>query len=132
LISLNFLVSDASHKAGCIPDWAHDVPGFPAILNDLLTRLGYRWYPEYTVFEDYDEFNQEQYHAVMSIYDRTNMSIRELCTFHGVGVTVDMAVHDAAYAAIVRLHGEHPRLEETGFRYLLYTTATEESGNPLA
>jgi hypothetical protein len=49
--------------------YAHDVPGFPAILNDLLTRLGYRWYPEYTVFEDYGEFNQEQYHAVMIIYD---------------------------------------------------------------
>jgi hypothetical protein len=39
-----------------------------------------------------------------------------------------MAVHDAAYSAIVHLHGEHIRLEETGFRYIPYTTATEDSG----
>jgi hypothetical protein len=35
-----------------------DATGFPSILVDLLTRLGYRWYPEYTVYEDYREFNQ--------------------------------------------------------------------------
>ena len=28
------------------------VTGFPAILVNLLTRLGYRWYPEYSVYED--------------------------------------------------------------------------------
>jgi hypothetical protein len=32
---------------------AVDATGFPAILVDLLTRLGYHWYPEYTVYEDY-------------------------------------------------------------------------------
>nr|XP_040256468.1 formin-like protein 15 [Aegilops tauschii subsp. strangulata] len=46
-----------------------DAIGFPAILVHLLTRLGYRWYPEYIFYEDYREFSQEQYRAVFS--DRT-------------------------------------------------------------
>ena len=83
--------------------WARDAPGFLAILVTLLTRLGYRWYLEYMVYEDFGEFNQEQYHAVVRIFDQRENSITELHTFHGVGVTVDMAVHDAAYAAIVCL-----------------------------
>ena len=107
---------------------AHDATRFPAILVDLLTRLGYRWYPEYTVYEDYREFNQEQYHAEVCIFDRQDTSVTELHTFHGVGVTVDMAVHDAAYTAIARLRGEHSRLEETAFRYIPYAPAGDESG----
>ena len=39
--------------------WARDATGFLAILIALLTRLGYRWYPEYMVYEDFHEFNQE-------------------------------------------------------------------------
>ncbi|KAI5016224.1 hypothetical protein ZWY2020_006075 [Hordeum vulgare] len=39
---------------------ATETTGFPAILVDLLTRLGYRWYPEYTVFEDFREYNPMQ------------------------------------------------------------------------
>src|SRR3989337_4413554 len=99
---------------------ALDATGFPAILVDILTKLGYRWYPKYTIYEDYREFNQEQYRAVVRIFDRQNISITELHTFHGVGVTVVMAVHDAAYTAIARLRGEYnSRLEETAFRYIL-------------
>ena len=98
---------------------ASDATGFPAILVDLLTRLGYRWCPEYTVYEDFREFNQEQYHAELRIFDRQDRSITELHTFHGIGVTVDMAVHDAAYTAIAHLRREHnSRLEETAFRYI--------------
>ena len=66
-----------------------------SILVNLLTRLGYRWYPEYSVYEDFGEFNQEQYLAIAHIWSQEDRSIRELHTFPGVGVTVDMAVHDA-------------------------------------
>jgi len=72
--------------------YAHDTTGFPAILVDHLKKLGYRWYPEYTVYEDYREFNQEQYEAEMVIWDRQDLSITELHTFRGIGVTVEMAV----------------------------------------
>ena len=100
-----------------------DATGFPAILVDLLTRLGYRWYPKYTVYEDYREFNQEQYEAEMVIWDRRDRSITELHTFRGIGVTVEMAVQDAAYAAIVHLCAANPCLEEMAFRYIPYVPA---------
>jgi hypothetical protein len=108
---------------------ARGATGFPAILVELLTRLGYRWYPEYTVYEVYREFNQQQYYAEVRIFDQRDNSITELHTFHGVGVTVDMAVHDAAFAAVARLRGEHnSRLEETAFRYIPYAPAGDETG----
>ena len=96
--------------------WARDAAGFPAILIALLTRLGYRWYPEYMVDEDFREFNQEQYHADVRIFDRRDDSVTELHTFHGIGVTIDMAVHDAAYSAVVRLRGKHGHLDGSEFR----------------
>ena len=99
---------------------AAGVAGFPAILINLLTRLGYRWHPEYSVYEDFNEFNQEQYQAVVRIYDRQANSITVLHTAHGVGVTVDMAVHDAAYAALTRLRGDHRHLDDSEFRYIPY------------
>lgn len=96
--------------------WASDVPGFPAVLIALLTRLGYRWYPEYMVYEDFREFNQEQYHADVRIFDQRDDSVTELHTFHGIGVTIGMAVHDAAHSAVARLRGEHSHLDDSEFR----------------
>jgi hypothetical protein len=83
--------------------WARDVPGFPAVLIDLLIRLRYCWCPEYMVYEVYREFNQEQYYADVRIYDQQDDSDTELHRFHGMGVTIEMAVHDAAYSAVARL-----------------------------
>ena len=41
-----------------------------------------------------------------------------LHTAHGVGVTIDMAVHDAAYAALTRLRGEYQELDTSPFRHI--------------
>ena len=41
-----------------------------------------------------------------------------LHTAHGVGVTIDMAVHDAAYAALTRLRGEYRELDTSPFRHI--------------
>ena len=108
--------------------WARDAAGFPAILIALLTRLGYRWYPEYMVYEDFREFNQEQYHTDVRIFDRRDDSVTELHTFHGIGVTIDMAVHDAAYSAVVHLRGEHSHLDGSEFRYILYAPRGDDTG----
>src|SRR3990170_2286939 len=53
---------------------ARGVPGFPAVLIDLLIRLRYRWCPEYMVYKVYREFNQEQYYADVRIYDQQDDS----------------------------------------------------------
>jgi len=102
--------------------------GFPAVLIALLTRLGYRWYPEYLVYEDYREFNQEQYHADVRIYDQQDDSDTVLHLFHGIGVTIQMAVHDAAYSAVARLRGEHSSLDASEFRYIPHAPAGDATG----
>src|SRR6266566_9485191 len=107
---------------------ARNVPGFPAVLTALLTRLGYRWYPEYLVYEDYREFNQEQYHADVRIYDQRDDSDTVLHLFHGIGVTIQMAVHDAAYSAVAQLHGEHSSLDDSEFRYIPHAPAGDATG----
>ena len=108
--------------------WARDATGFPAILIALLSRLGYPWYPEYMVYEDFREFNQEQYHADVRIFDHREDSDTVLHTFHGIGVTIDMAVHDAAYSVVARLRGEHSHLDGSEFRYISYAPAGDDTG----
>ena len=44
--------------------------GSPAVLAEMMTYLGYRWHPEYTVYEEYQDFNQEQYRAIVHLYSR--------------------------------------------------------------
>ena len=93
--------------------WANEAAGFPATLIALLTKLGYGWYPEYMVYEDFHEFNQEQYHADVRIFAQHDDSVTVMHTFHGIDVTIDMAVHDAAHSAIAHLRGEHSQLDES-------------------
>ena len=92
--------------------------GSPAVLAEMMTYLGYRWHPEYTVYEEYQDFNQEQYRAIVHLYSREYDSTTVLHTSHGVGVTIDMAVHDAAYAALTRLRGEYRELDTSPFRHI--------------
>ena len=88
------------------------------MLVEMITYLGYRWHPEYTVYEEYQDFNQEQYRAIVHLYSREYDSTTVLHTAHGVGVTIDMAVHDAAYAALTRLRGEYQELDTSPFRHI--------------
>ena len=97
---------------------AFGASGSPAVLVEMMTYLGYRWHPEYTVYEQYQDFNQEQYRAIVRLYSRADYSSTVLHTAHGVGVTVDMAVHDAAYAALTRLRGEYRALDTSPFRHV--------------
>ena len=36
------------------------VRGHPAMLIEMMSFIGYRWYPEYTVKEQFLDFNQTQ------------------------------------------------------------------------
>ena len=38
-----------------------DVPGHADMLVKMMSVAGYRWYPEYTVEEQYQDFNQSRY-----------------------------------------------------------------------
>ena len=34
--------------------------GSPAVLAEMMTYLGYRWHPEYTVYEEYQDRSEER------------------------------------------------------------------------
>jgi hypothetical protein len=63
----------------------------------------------------------------MFILDGQDHPITDLHTFQGFGVTVEMAVHEASYVAITHLRRQYPRLEDSGFRYIPYAPAGDET-----
>src|SRR3990170_4560736 len=78
------------------------------------------------VYEVYREFKQEQYYADVRIYDQQDDSDIELHRFHGIGVTIEMAVHDAAYSDVARLRGQlSADLDASEYRYIPYTLAAD-------
>ena len=75
-----------------------DVPGHTAKLVRVMTEAGYRWYPEYTVEEQFRDFNQSQYLCTVRIFPSYPGSTEPLHCSYGLGVTIEMAVQDAAYS----------------------------------
>ena len=49
-------------------DPVHRRPGHTAMLVRVMVETGYRWYPEYTVEEQFRDFNQSQYLCTVRIY----------------------------------------------------------------
>ena len=49
-----------------------DVRGHPATLIEMMSYVGYQWYPEYTIVEQFRNFNQTQYHCIVRIYPHHN------------------------------------------------------------
>ena len=102
------------------------VRGHPAMLIAVMSHTGYRWYPEYTVEEEFLDFNQTQYRCIIKIYPHYLGVTEPIHYAYGVGVTVDMAVQDAAYSCLTLLREEHPLLQETPFRYIPAALPGEE------
>ena len=48
--------------------WCLDVPGHTAMLVRVMIETGYHWYPEYTVEEQFRDFNQSQYFCTVRIF----------------------------------------------------------------
>ena len=73
-----------------------DVPGHTAMLVRVMIEMGYRWYPEYTVEEQFRDFNQSQYFCTVRIFPSYPGSTEPLHCSYGLRVTVEMVVQDAA------------------------------------
>ena len=67
------------------------------MLVRVMSVCGYRWYPEYTVEEQYRDFNQSQYICTVRVFPDYPGAEKPIHWSYGLGVTVDMAVQDAAY-----------------------------------
>src|SRR3954452_16082733 len=87
------------HLTRCI-----GVRGHPATLIEMMSFVGYRWYPEYTVEEQFRDFNQTQYHCIVRIYLHHIGVTQPILFGHGIGMTL--------------LREEHAMLRETSFRYI--------------
>src|SRR3954466_13017760 len=94
------------------------VRGHPATLIEMMSLVGYRWYPEYTVEEKFRDFNQTHYHCIVRIYSHHIGVTQPILFGHGIGMTENMAVQDVAYSCMTLLLEEHTMLRDTSFRYI--------------
>ena len=102
------------------------VCGHPAMLIAMMSLVGYHWYSEYTIEEEYLNFNQTQYHCVIRIYPHHTGVTEPIHYDFGIGMTVNMVVQDAAYSCITLLREEHPLLQESPYRYIPAALPGEE------
>src|SRR3954466_15693014 len=102
------------------------VRGHPATLIEMMSFVGYRWYPEYTVEEQFRDFNQTQYHFIVRIYPHHIGVTQPVLLGHVIGMTENMVVQDAAYSCMTLLREEHAMLRETSFRYIPAALPGEE------
>src|SRR3954469_7711627 len=92
----------------------------------MMSFVGYRWDPEYTVEEQFCDFNQTQYHCIVRIYPHHIGVTQPILFGHGIGMTEYMAAQDAAYSCMTLLREEHALLGGTPFRYIPAALPGEE------
>ena len=95
-----------------------DVPGHTAMLVRMMSETGYRWYPEYTVEEQFRDFNQRQYFCTVRIYPSYPGATEPLHCSYGLGVTIEMSVQDAAYSMMTIMRARTALLQNTDFCYM--------------
>ena len=95
-----------------------DVPGHTGMLVQLMVKSGYRWYPEYTVEEQFRDFNQSQYLCTVRIYPSYPGATEPLHCSYGLGVTIEMSVQDAAYSMMTIIRARTALLQNTDFCYM--------------
>ena len=83
------------------------------MLVRVMMETGYRWYPEYTVEEQYRDFNQSQYLCTVRIYPSYPGAAEPLHWTYGLGVTIDMVVQEAAYTMLTIMRAHHGLLQGT-------------------
>ena len=94
------------------------VPGHTAMLVRVMVETGYRWYPEYTVEEQFRDFNQSQYLCTVRIYPSYPGATEPLHCSYGLGVTIEMSVQDAAYSMMTIMRAKTALLQNTDYRYM--------------
>ena len=90
--------------------------GHPELLREMVTFVGFRWAPEYQVFEYQREFEQTFYRAV--VYIVSDDGSRVVHESEAVGTTVDMAVQQAAYVCLTILRADYWAFDDSCFRHI--------------
>ena len=103
-----------------------NTPGFPELLRYVTANNYFHWLPEYTVYEQYRDFNMTQYLAKVTLHPYSEFDTYTYYTYFGMGTSVEMAVQEAAYVALTCLRREFEHLENTSFRYFPSTPSQAE------
>ena len=90
--------------------------GHPELLRSMVTFVGFRWAPEYQVFEHQREFEQTFYRAV--VYIISDDGSRVVHESEAVGTTVDMVVQQAAYVCLTMLRADYYCFDDSCFRHI--------------
>ncbi|KAI4976226.1 hypothetical protein ZWY2020_049833 [Hordeum vulgare] len=85
----------------------------------------HHWY-QYTVEEQYQDFNQRQYLCTVRVFPDYPGAEEPIHWSYGLGVTVDMAVQDAAYSMLTIMRARHALLQNTEFCYVPASQPGEE------
>ena len=83
-----------------------------------MVETGYQWYPEYTIEEQFRDFNKSQYLCTVRIYPSYLGATEPLRCSYGLAVTIEMSVHDAAYSMMPIIRARTALLRNTDFRYM--------------
>src|SRR3954471_16317619 len=97
----------------CIGICAHT-----AMLVRVMVEAGYRWYPEYTVEEQFRDFNQSQYLCTVRIYPSYLGATQALHCSYGLGITIVLSVKDSACSMMSIIRARTALLGNTDFRYM--------------
>ncbi|KAI5012776.1 hypothetical protein ZWY2020_025042 [Hordeum vulgare] len=96
------------------------------MLVRMMSVSGYRWYPEYTVEEQYRDFNQSRYLCTVRVFPDYPGAEEPIHWSYGLGVTVDMAVQDATYSMLTIMRARHALLQNSEFCYVPASQPGEE------
>ena len=93
-----------------------DTTGHPELLRQMVTFLGFRWAPEYQVYEHQREFDQTLYRAIVVIL--SDDGTRVVHRHEAVSTSVDMAVQQAAYVCLTVLRADYWGFDNSCYRYI--------------
>ena len=84
------------------------VSGFPFLLATAAANVGSRYFPVYTVHEEYQDYNQTQYLCAVRIPKLDGTLVPAEIYAEGLGFTVEMAVQDAARHCFTIICDKYP------------------------
>ena len=106
-----------------------DTPGFPELLRYAIGTSCFRWMPEYTVYEQYHDYHMTQYLARVVIPPDEEYEFHGGYQYFGLGITVEMAIQEAAYNAVTRFRWDMPPMANTSFMFCPSAPPPEQALN---
>jgi hypothetical protein len=91
--------------------------GFPALLREMLSYLGFIWYPEYRVTELPLDDQQHRYRAEVHV-PADDLRCYPEHFVEATASSVEMAVQRAAYCLVITLRSTYTCFERSPYRYV--------------